>query len=86
MATGLFVMAGSLVGGVISSNVYPYIHKKDHFKNIGSGMVTLSTVCGTTLLTPYAANPTAVSIEVQLILLLWLLPVNLLPLLLMIMC
>jgi hypothetical protein len=61
VATGLFVMTGSLIGGVISSGVYPYIHKKDHFKNIGSGMVTLSTVCGTTLLTHYAANPQAVS-------------------------
>jgi len=60
MATGMFVMAGSLLGGVASSAVYPYIHKKDHFKNIGSGMVLLS-VCGTTLLTHYAANPSAVS-------------------------
>lgn len=57
MATGLFVMLGSLSGSVISRGVYPYIHKKDHFKNLGSGMVLLSTVCGTTVLTHYASNP-----------------------------
>jgi hypothetical protein len=61
MATGMFVMAGSLLGGVVSSVVYPYIHKKDHFKNIGSGMLLVSTVSGSTLLAHYAANPNAVS-------------------------
>jgi hypothetical protein len=61
VATGLFVMLGSLSGNVITHEVYPYIHKKEKFKNLGAGMVLLSTVCGTTLLTHYAANPKAVN-------------------------
>jgi hypothetical protein len=61
MATGLFIMFGSLSGNVIAHEVYPYIHKKEKFKNLGAGMVLLSTVCGTTLLTHYAANPQAVN-------------------------
>ena len=61
IATGIFIMTGSFIGGCVSNVIYPYIHKKDHFKNIGSGMVTLSTVCGSTLMAHYAANPLAVS-------------------------
>jgi len=61
IATGMFIMTGSFVGQCVANIIYPYIHKKDHFKNIGSGMVTLSTVCGSTLMTHYAANPLAVS-------------------------
>ena len=61
IATGMFIMSGSLFGGIISSVVYPYIHKKDHFKNIGSGMVLVSTVSGSALLTHYMANPAALS-------------------------
>ena len=60
MATGLFIMTGSLVGGIVSSAIYPYIHKKDHFKNIGSGMVLVSTVSGSSVLAHYVANPKAV--------------------------
>ena len=61
IATGIFIMTGSFVGQCVANIIYPYIHKKDHFKNIGSGMVALSTVCGSTLMTHYAANPLAVS-------------------------
>ena len=32
IATGLFIMTGSFIGGLASSVIYPYIHKKDHLK------------------------------------------------------
>jgi hypothetical protein len=57
VATGLFVMIGSLTGDVIADELYPYIHKQEKFQNVGSGVVLLSTVSVTSLLTHYVSNP-----------------------------
>jgi hypothetical protein len=60
IATGLFVMIGSIAADVITGELYPYIHKYEKFQNIGSGVVLMSTVSVTSLLTHYIANPEAV--------------------------
>lgn len=60
VATGLFVMIGSIAADVITSELYPYIHKQEKFMNIGPGAVLLSTVSVTSLLTHYITNPNAI--------------------------
>jgi hypothetical protein len=60
MATGLFVMIGSLAADAVTEELYPFIHKQEKFKNVGSGAVLLSSVVGTSLLTHYVANPESI--------------------------
>lgn len=60
MATGLFVMIGSLAADVITGELYPFIHKQEKFKNVGPGVVLTGTVSVTSLITHYIANPDAI--------------------------
>ena len=60
VATGLFVMIGSIGGDLLTSELYPFIHKQEKFKNVGSGAVLLSSVSVTSLLTHYVANPDSI--------------------------
>ena len=47
-------------GDLLASELYPFIHKQEKFKNVGSGAVLLSSVSVTSLLTHYVANPKSV--------------------------
>ena len=60
LATGAFVFLGSLAGDAVSYRPFPYIAKQEMTSHLAPNAVLTASVCGTTLLTHYMANPASI--------------------------